>query len=218
MDRFEDPPVARLDFIRPRLTRRIKKARVGRLARFMGKLRIGLPIGAGVLILALLIWPFGLPTFTPRNLLDTMPDLVINNLHYTGTDSKNEPFSLQAARATRPAGLHGVYDLIQPEGEITLQNNSWIDSRAETGRFDEGSKQLALGGHVHLFRDDGLQIITEEAQIKLDTQEAWGNKPILIRGEFGSLQGQGFRFLNGGQGVSILGPAKAILTERQEDK
>ena len=209
----KDPPkTGRLDFIRPRQTKRIKRAREGRMARFVGKLRFWLPLVAGVLVLVLFLWPILEPNFVMTHIAKNIPNLVIDNLHYTGSDSKNEPYSIAALHATRPAGLHSIYDLTQPEGEITLQSGAWVDVKADYGRYDEVEKKLWLGGNVRLFHDKGYQVTTDDAQINLHDNEAWGDKPVLIQGNFGTIRGAGFRFLDSGNEIVIQGPAKAVLS------
>ncbi|MDR3450913.1 MAG: LPS export ABC transporter periplasmic protein LptC [Alphaproteobacteria bacterium] len=205
----------RLDFISPRETARIKNARSERRTRIIAKLRLWLPLSAGIVILTLFLWPKIAPNFVMKNVVKNIPDLVIDNLHYTGVDNKNEPYSLNAAQATRPAGLATMYDLVRPEGEITLQSGSWLDGRANYGRYDEATKKLWLGGNVRLFHDKGYQVTSEEAQIDLDTDTAWGDKPVLIQGNFGTIRGTGFRFLDGGHIVVVTGPATATLSLHQ---
>ena len=211
-DNSQHKAAGRLDFIRPRQTRRIQRAREGRMARVVGKLRLWLPLSAGLVFGALFLWPIISPNFTMKDIVKNIPDLVIDNLHYTGADDKNEPYSLLAVRATRPTALHGIYDLTQPEGEITLQNGAWLDGKADYGRYDEVNKKLWLGGNVRVFRDNGYQMTTDEAQVNLDTDDAWGDKTVLLQGGFGTIRGQGFRFLDSGHTIVIQGPVKAVLS------
>jgi lipopolysaccharide export system protein LptC len=206
-----DEEQSRLDFIRPRETRRMQQARDSRRSRVIGKLRLWLPIGAIFVVSLLFVWPKIAPTFTMKDIAKNIPDLVIDNLHYTGVDNKNEPYSLVAAQATRPNGLHGIYDLTKPEGEITLQSGAWVDGKADHGRYDEDQKKLWLGGNVRLFHDKGYEFTTDEAQVNLNSNDAWGDKPVLLQGGFGTIRGQGFRFINSGQTVVIEGPAHAVL-------
>lgn len=203
-------PHGRLDFIRPRVTKRIQRAREGRMAHIVKRLRIWLPAIAVVVVVSLLIWPTLLPDFQLKDITKNVPDLVIDNLHYSGVDNKNQPYSLVAAQATKPSSLQGIYDLVKPEGDITLKNGRWLDSKANYGRYDEAHKKLWLGGNVQIFRDDGYQMTTNEAQVNLNTNEAWGDKDVLIQGAMGTIRGTGFRFMNGGH-IIIRGPAKANL-------
>lgn len=206
------PKTGKLDFIRPRVTKRIERAREGRIDRIVARLQVWLPVSAGLVLLLLFLWPIIRPNFVMKDIVKNIPDLVIDNLHYTGQDSKNQPYSLLAAHATRPSGLHGIYDLTKPEGEITLQSGAWLDGKADYGRYDELNKQLWLGGDVQLFHDKGYQVTTDEAQVNLNSDDAWGDKPVLIQGPFGTIRGVGFRFLDSGHTVVIKGPATAVLS------
>jgi len=208
----EPPRQGRLDFIRPRLTRRIQIAREGRMAAFVGRLRMWLPMLAGTVLLLLFIWPSLLPTFRMSNIVKTIPNLVIQNLRFSGVDDKNQPYSVTAAQATQALDLRGVYDLTKPEGEITLRTGEWLDGKADAGRFDEAGKRLWLGGNVHVFHDKGYQFTTEELQANLKSKEAWGDKSVILQGDMGTIHGVGFRFMNGGNTIIIKGPAKAVLS------
>jgi len=202
----------RLDFIQPRMTRRIAKARDNRITRLVARLRLWLPLSALGVIFLLFLWPVIMPNFVMPNIAKNIPDLVIDNLHYTGLDNKNQPYSLLAAQATRPASLHGIYDLTKPEGEITLQSGAWMDGKADYGRYDETNRKLWLGGNVQLFHDKGYQVTTDEAQVNLNNDDAWGDKNVLIQGAFGTIRGKGFRFLDSGHTVIVEGPATAVLS------
>jgi len=182
------------------------------MARFVRQLRLWLPLSALVVLLLLFIWPHILPNFEMMDVAKNIPDLVVDNLHYTGVDGKNLPYSLMAAQATKPSNLKGIYDLIKPEGDITLSDGSWLDCRAAYGRYDEAGKKLWLGGNVQIFRNDGLQVTSDDVQINLNTHDIWSDKNVEIQWDEGNIQGKGFRFLNSGETIVIQGPARAILS------
>jgi len=209
---IDNPPRSRLDFIRPRVTDRIQRAREGRTAHVVRRLRLWLPLTALTVIILLFLWPILLPNFRMSNIAKNIPDLVIDNLNYKGVDDKNQPYTLLAAQATRPAALHGIYDLTKPEGEIKLNNGAWLDGKADYGRYDDVGKKLWLGGNVQIFHDKGYQVTTNEAQVNLNNNDAWGDKDVLIQGGFGIIRGVGFRFLNSGHSIIVKGPAKAVLS------
>jgi len=213
----EIPPAAGsaarpLSFIQPKETKRTLRARAGQHTRMIEWLRLALPIAAGLVLILLIIWPEIRPHVTRQALLKNIPDLVIQNLHYTGLNSKNEPYSLSAAKAKRPSGAQNIYDLDRPEGEITLTNGTWIDGKAQYGRFDQDTRKLWLGGDVQLFQDKGYQFTTDEMQADLADNFAWGEKPVLIQGDFGEIRGQGFKLLDSGNVMIIKGPATATLS------
>jgi lipopolysaccharide export system protein LptC len=203
-----------LSFISPRTTRRAERARDFRTTRLIGRLRFFLPATGAMLLIVLVAWPWIDPNKIRSMVVKNIPDLVIEHLHFTGLDSKNQPYSMIAARATRPGGLQNIYDLDKPEGEITLTSGSWVAGKALYGRYDQSKRQLWLGGDVQLFHDKGYQFTTDEAQVDIDDDNAWGEKPVLIQGDFGEIRGKGFRVLDSGKVVVVKGPAKAIINLR----
>jgi lipopolysaccharide export system protein LptC len=202
-------PEPKLSFIRPRVTRRAAQARVG--GTLVARLRIALPLLGIVALIALIAWPFLDSHRIQSAVMKNIPDLAVENLLFNGQDSKNQPYTLKAARVTRPGGANNIYDLQKPEADITLQEGAWVAGKAETGRFDQDKRQLWLGGDVHIFHDNGSQFTTDEMHIDLNTNNAQGEKPVLIQGGFGEIQGQGFHAIDSGKTFIIKGPAKALL-------
>ena len=211
-----DPDQQPLSFIQPRETRRVVRARNNRHTTAVGWLRIGLPVLAGVLLVSLILWPMIRPVKIKSAIMKNIPDLVIDNLHFTGLDSKNEPYSMTALKATRPSGEQNIYDLEKPEAEITLANGAWVDGKAHYGRYDQDARKLWLGGDVELFHDKGYHFVSEETQVNLNENYAWGEKPVLIQGDFGIIRGTGFRLLDSGHIMIVTGPATAVLNLRSD--
>ncbi len=198
-----------LNFLRPKDTVRAAKARSSR--GFIGRLRIILPVAAILVLLGLIIWPMINPDKIVSKAIKNIPDLVIENLNYTGEDSKNQPYSISAAKATRPSGNAEIYDLEKPQGEITLEEGAWVAAKSQYGRFDKNKNLLWMGGNVEIFHDHGTQFTTDELQADLNERTAYGEKPVLIQGDFGEIRGAGFRLLDSGKVMMVKGPAKALL-------
>lgn len=205
----ENGPGHRLDFLRPRNSARATKARHKRS--YIGRLLIILPVLSGIVLLALLLWPFINPDKILTKALDKVPDIVIENLNFTDRDSNDQPYSISAAKATRPSGTANIFDLERPQGEITLTSGSWVALKSIYGRYDKDKNLLWLGGDVQIFHDKGFQFTTDELQANLDERMAWGEKPVLIQGDFGEVRGIGFRLLNSGKVIVVKGPATALL-------
>lgn len=204
-----------LSFIKPTETKRsIKARRPPRVANF---LRIALPGIALVVLIALVVWPVIRPNRLAKTIMKNIPDLVVENLHYTGLDSKNQPYSVSASKATRPKGSANIYDLDKPEGELTLTSGNWLAVKSQIGRYDQDTRKLWLGGNVQVFHDKGYQFTSDEAQVDLNDDFAWGEKPVLIQGGFGEIRGQGFRLLDGGHTMIVKGPATAKLNLHRDD-
>jgi lipopolysaccharide export system protein LptC len=202
-----------LSFIRPRAKQMVSARR----ALMVAILRGVLPAGALFVLGALIIWPMINPQKIAAIAMKNIPDLVIDNLHFTGLDSKNEPYSLVAGKATKPGNLKDIYDFDRPRGEITLTNGTWVSGKADYGRYNQDTRRLWLGGNVQLFQDKGYQFTTDEAQVDLNDNNAWGAGPVLIQGGFGTIRGRGFRLLDSGKVMVVTGPAHASLDLRSSN-
>jgi lipopolysaccharide export system protein LptC len=199
-----------LGFLQPRETKRLIAARGPR--RFITWLRVVLPLVAFVVMIVLILWPAFDKEKITAAALKSVPDFVIKDLHFSGLDSKNQPYTVLAIKATRPGGVQNIYDLDKPQAEMTLTSGAWIAGKALYGRLDNDKRQLWLGGDVQLFHDKGMQFTTDEMQVDIDGDYAWGVKPVLIQGDFGEIRGKGFRLINSGTVMVVDGPATATLS------
>ncbi len=202
---------APLQFLQPRDSERRRRAAAASVRQRIARLRIVLPLIGLTLLILLLLWPVIRDVRFHASSSGIVPDLVVDNLHFTGVDTKDEPYVLMSKQATRVGGTPGLYDLVRPEAEITLQNGAWLSGRADFGRLQNDQHKLWLGGNVQLYHDKGYQFTSDEAQVDLANNEAWGEKPVLIQGSFGIVRGVGFRFFDGGAIMVVKGPAHAIL-------
>lgn len=198
-----------LDFLKPRVTARIEKAKEPR--KLFNSLRFFLPVVALFVLIALFLWPILNPNRIEKAVLSNIPDIVIQNPHYSGLDTKNQSYSISAVTATRPSGTPNIYDLDKPEGEIQLKNGSWVAGKAQQGRYDQDTHRLWLGGNVQIFHDKGYEFNSSETQVDIGANIAWGDKPVLIHGNFGEIRGKGFRLLEDGNIMVVTGPAQALL-------
>ncbi len=196
--------------LRPRDTRQAA-ARSDAHSRRIGLLRWILPALVLVVLAAVVVWPMAKSKTLSAIVADVVPNLMVENLHLTGIDADNQPYSLTAARAMQAGGDRNMVDLEKPQGEVTLNDGAWLAGRAGQGRYDQKNKKLWLGDAVELFHDQGYRFTTEAAQVDMNNNNAWGEKPVLIQGPFGEIQGQGFRLLDRGAVLIVTGHAKAIL-------
>jgi len=209
-------PAASLGFIKPRDTRRVA-ARSGANSRAVGVLRWVLPLAALLILGILILLPMLRVDKLAMTVAQNIPNLVVENLRLSGMDASNQPYSLTATKALKVATAPDMVDLEKPSGEVTLNSGAWLSGRAQHGRYDQKKQRLWLGGEVQLFHDEGYQFNTSEAQVNLENNTAWGDQPVLIQGGFGEITGQGFRVLEKGTVVIILGKARALLNLRADE-
>ena len=156
----------------------------GNYSRFVGMMKLVLPAAAGVLILMIVIWPqfedkpdgFRLRPATVS--LETAGGQRLVNARYTGTDRRDNPFTITAkALAQRnkddeDIALHG------PTADIFLDAGSWVAVTAPVGNYSRKARTLKLTGGVDLFHDDGYQFQTEVATVDLADGIASSDRPV----------------------------------------
>src|ERR1700722_13355963 len=99
----EEDDLEPLSFLQPRETKRLIAARGPR--RIIMWLLVVLPLVAFVVMIALILWPALDKEKIPAAALKSVPDFVIKDLHFSGLDSKNQPYTVLAIKATRPGGI-----------------------------------------------------------------------------------------------------------------
>lgn len=206
------PTAARLGHLRPRDTRDVRN-RSAAYTRMVGFLRWFLPLMVVLTLVGLSVFPMLSSQDIAALAVQHVPNLMVEHLHLTGRDERNQAYSLTAARAlqAKDAPNANTVDLVRPEAEITLDGGNWIAGQAAQGRFDQTDKTLWLGGKVEFFHDKGYRIISDEMRVDMEKKAAWSEKPVLIQGSFGEIRGQGFRLLNAGEVFVVTGHATAKL-------
>jgi len=188
-------------------------ASAGRYSRRVWLLRWLLPVLVLGVIGALIAWPLlRSPAVQDASVAETAPDLILENLNYSGMDSTGNPYTITAQKALQAGQGKGVMDLDMPAIETTLTSGAWVSARSVYGRYDEGKRRLFLSGAVQVFHDAGYQFTSNEAEVDLASKTAWGDQPVLIQGPFGEIWGQGFRILQGGKVLVVKGKATAYLS------
>ena len=175
-----------------------------------------LPLAAVVLVVAVLFAPQLQPfrdIFTGQTaLLDAdNGGVALVTARFRGTDSSDRPYSLTAEQVHERAGEEEQYDLVSPQGDITMSDGAWLTLGANDGRYDRLGEHLSLEGSVSLFHDQGYEMHTETAEIDLVTNEAWGYSPVSGQAGFGEIVAEGFRLEDGGLRIHFTGKAELLL-------
>jgi lipopolysaccharide export system protein LptC len=211
------PPSSNEDGWRPREVS--AAADVARYTKFVGYMRIGLPVLAGILVLLVLVLPqfmgnderFRIGTVTEPLREAAIDALSMVNAKYYGTDAKGQPFSVTAKGVKERAAPDKRVDLVEPQADITLTSGDWLSVQAGSGLYDRETEILTLANNVSLFQDKGYEMQTTEATIRLKDGSASSRTPVQSQGPFGQLQAQGFELTNKGDNVVFLGPATLVL-------
>jgi lipopolysaccharide export system protein LptC len=189
--------------------RRLARAGGG-YSHFVKFMKVVLPLLAFGIIGLLAAWPRiqgGDQSGTRRD----SGELEMMRALYVGTDTQNRPFSLTADRAVQSTTEPGVLDLVRPQGELTLQDGTWIAVKADRGRYNDKTGKLLLLGNANLFHDKGYEFKSDEAHIDVRAGNAWGDLPVTGQGPFGEIFSRGFRLFDSGATIVFNGPAHLDL-------
>jgi lipopolysaccharide export system protein LptC len=189
-------------------------------SRFVRVMKIGLLVGALVMLAVVVIWPkmvmdddkfrVGFAKLAP----DAVQSLAMIKARYYGLDSNNRPYTVTADRAT-PRGLHTeIYDLVSPVADFMNKNGVPIIVQATTGVLHQKEHFLDLAGKVDLYQAQGYELHTSAARVNFKTNQVTGSRPVTGQGPPGHVTGQGFEILDGGVDVRVNGKSTLTLDGR----
>jgi len=189
----------------------------GGYSRFVGLMRIALPLVAGAIIALVIAWPelgekrssfkLGMSKITVN---DSSGQTVVNP-RFTGTDRSRRPYTVTADAATQDQKAPNQIDLAFPKADLTLEDGAWIAISAANGRYDRKGQMLTLSGGVDLFHDRGFELHTPSARVSLADGGATGEEPVRGQGPFGTIEGQGFRMVDKGRLLMLSGKSRLVL-------
>jgi lipopolysaccharide export system protein LptC len=133
----------------------------------------------------------------------------LTNAHYKGVDERGRPFTVTAATATQRDT--DQVDMTTPNGDMTLENGTWIDVKSKLGVYMRKEQQLDLYDDVVLYRDDGMTMTTSSATVDVKGGAASSAAPTHVEGPFGTLDAQGFTTVDKGTAIQFWGPAHVVL-------
>lgn len=202
----------------------IAPAEVAGYSRFVGIMRIGLPAVAVGLVLLIFAVPLfrgddqrfrvGDTTVTTQTAIDA---LSMVNARYVGTDAKGQPFSVTAKSVRERTGADTRIEMTAPQADITLNGGVWMSVEAEQGLYDRDGDTLDLTGNVSLFQDQGYEMHTPAATVKLKDGAARSTASVEGQGPFGVLNAAGFDLYDKGAVVVFGGPARLVLNKLGDD-
>jgi lipopolysaccharide export system protein LptC len=172
------------------------RRRTPRRSRFVGAMKLVLPVLAAGLVAIVLAWPGAFNHIKPVALPGDSPASVGGDTaamlkpRYLGSDGKGRPFTITADAAVQHADDRKSLTLIALQADMTMNDGSWFTLLAETGRYQQKTKRLMLGGAVSLHSDQGYELHATEVAVDLQAGSAVTEKPVRGHGPFGDLTAQ----------------------------
>lgn len=193
-----------------------------RYTRFVGTMKLILPLVAGLLITMVIAWPqIGEQPATlqlvsaPVQVAGPEGGQKVVNARFTGRDRNDQPYVLTADEARQPNTNSNRVQLKNPKADITLKSGAWVAATAPRGVYSTEDSVLTLDGGISLYRDDGYEIRTRSATIDLGRGTARGANRVVGSGPSGTLAAKGFRILNEGQRLLFTGKSKLVLPNKR---
>ncbi len=188
----------------PRHTRRIRR------------LRLILPVVALGILAVVFVWgDIQRNNLIPIQAVKTAPAIGKNELlnpRFESSDSKGQPYTITANRAVQAQGNDNLVLLDDPKGDMKLEDGHTVTMDAQTGNFHQDTQLLELRRDVHLRRDGGYVLSTEELDLDLKQNTALSKVDVYAQGPEGNIEAKGLEGA-GDQGLLVFnGPAKLILT------
>ncbi len=186
-------------------------------SRFVGLMKLVLPLGALVLSGLVVMWPYlsgrddGFSVdFTDLG-IDESDTIYMTKARYFGTDANSQPYTITADSVVQIPEAPGSYTLDSPKADVLLNSGDWLALAAKGGILNREKDTLLLRDEVSIYSDQGYEFHTEKARIDLRTHDADGNAKVEGQGPLGILNADGFRIRNRGDSLFFLGHVRLIL-------
>lgn len=175
-----------------------------------------LPALALVLIALVILWPQLLPQDTimgaAKISITDIDTSRMANPRFVGVDEQNRPYEIVAREALQQSDATDIVLLDHPQGDITLEDDTWLSLSAETGIWHRLEQVVDLSGGVDLFQDEGHHLSSESARIDIPNGSVQSSSPTIGQGPSGVVEGEGFQLRDRGARIEFTGKAKAVLS------
>lgn len=191
---------------------------IGSYSRFVGLMRYLLPAVAMLLLGLVVAWPLADGERAGLHLpfgADAGADGALKMIaaRYTGTDTKNRPFTITAAEASQPSGDSPLVHLTEIEADILVDRarGERLAMTADAGLYRRDAERLDLTGEVVVHADSGHSFRTTEARVDLPAGTAAGDAPVRGQGPYGLLDANNFMLRDGGRTMTFGGRVRMTI-------
>jgi lipopolysaccharide export system protein LptC len=189
-------------------------------SRFVGLMKVTLPVVALLLIVMILAWPQiyggeeGSFRFSFADLeRDTTGALGVSKARFAGTDSANRPFTVTAERAVQKQGFE-IFELTTLQADITTGDGTWLSITADSGEYRRADRVLVLRGVIDVFSNVGYELHATEAVVNLGNGTVRSEKPVDGHGPLGAMRADAMIYTADGKRLQLNGGVRVVLNPR----
>ena len=153
-------------------------------SRRVGALKVGLPVGALLVVAAFTGWswlaaPEG---FTADMTGSAIRDgnLVMANPKLNGFTNDNLPYEVTAERAVQNLTDTSIITLENIDARLPIEAESWADIRAKTGIFDNDGNTLDVTGPMTIRTNGGLTVDLKSAFVDMKSGRIVSSEPVGV--------------------------------------
>lgn len=163
-------------------------------SRFVGMMKMLLPMMALALAAAIFAWP---GEFDDPRLLDISfvepkgkeaEKLTMLNPRYLGTDAEQRPFVVTAKLAEQDPKDQRQVTLTAVQADMASADGAWFSVSARSGIYHQGNNNLYLVGPIDLFSDAGYEFHSGSANVDLNAGTAETVDKVEGHGPFGTIR------------------------------
>lgn len=183
---------------------------IQKYSRFVARMKFLLPLGGGLILAAVIAWPFiNQKEEVPLTNVDEQSTEIVENHmikpRYASTDKHGRPFEVEAEWGKPKDTTHEEADLITPHGKLTTEKHGDVIVDSKHGHYDKNTNILKLDTDVVLTTGDGYRFESQQADVDIQNKIVEGGQPISGHGPAGELESQdGFRIEETEDGNRIL--------------
>ena len=171
---------------------------------FVRAAKIALPSAAAALLLAVFAWPETEEILGPEWKDEAAAEFAMTNMEAYGWD-EDRPYSIRSTGIRRLGNEGRRFHMDHPTAWMVLPDGAWLSGSGESGVVDWTERTVHLSGEVQLRHEAGYAILTQSAFVNIAERTASGDGPLEGAGNSGRFRAEGFRVLDGGNRIRLLG-------------
>jgi lipopolysaccharide export system protein LptC len=184
---------------------------------FVRRLKKGLLAAAGVMFLALVIWPLAEKLKSGGDSRISWAyieqresgETAMINPHFQGLDKRNRPYNITADKAIQVDDV--TVELQKMHADMITDNNGWYSLTAKEGRLALERKTMDVLGDVTILSHDGIDLRTEALHVNVGLGTVSGIEPVVIKHPSGTLNAHGISMEKEARKIRFDGPVSLIV-------
>lgn len=129
----------------------------------------------------------------------------------TGIDRQGRPFTIESDVVRALSRDDQRLELVRPRMATALDDGRPVTMAADGGIYDRRIEQLRLSGSVRLDLAGKQRIDTSYAVLDIRQALVHGDRPVVARGPFGTVEADGFRLDQTSREITFTGGSRLVV-------